>query len=611
MSLTKIKYDAVFSLGSNSLANRKARKHFPQVSGYSPMDGCVTPGLEDAIAILMSGGELGMRLQNLKYLGKAEDGRTKVIDTATGVLFNGAWQTDDLEKGYHRVKLVWDRRLRRVLRVLCDPEAHPLFIWLASGYDNYAEIDQYYRPCLHRTYGYDISTAKAAIQCIRSNFPAQASLLYIDYDQGLPTPELRHMDSKLIACSHGHAMPQDSQEEFYDKLLQELEPVFSELLQPLEGLGERTRQIHELEKEDSVIAAKAVDWQDYLYIDSCTKVAYRETLPEKKYTVLHYVRNKFLTICPQDGSSSDLHFHRGENSALWQQTFRTVADLYPELAAVKKEEQKSDAPQEIHFTETPTKNVTVTSLWVGEILPEWAQLSIKSWITHGHHYRLYLYYDCDTVPEGVEIKDAREILPEEAIFYNYQYHNFSYWWRWIWLAKYGGIWVDTDLVCVNDEIPLQQTLPMLPDARLDTYMMYFPKSHMIPSILSQIGENPTWIAPWDTDMTARRKYKMMQGVNAEARRKAAPYGYADLQHHAGGLSKMPYEVQYWGKSVCGGEYADFPEQWYVEGKALGDVIKPETFALHLCGTQSANNKLIKEEMPSCVYTELLRKYLAP
>jgi len=83
------------------------------------------------------------------------------------------------------------------------------------------------------------------------------------------------------------------------------------------------------------------------------------------------------------------------------------------------------------------------------------QLSIKSFLRHGHAYHLYLYEKIRNVPEGVIIKDANEILPGSMIF-RYQrgpgkgsYAGFSDLFRYKLLLDRGGIWADLDFVCLK------------------------------------------------------------------------------------------------------------------------------------------------------------------
>src|SRR6187549_2184730 len=99
--------------------------------------------------------------------------------------------------------------------------------------------------------------------------------------------------------------------------------------------------------------------------------------------------------------------------------------------------------------------ITVQSLWVGEVLPPLQQLSIRSFLAHGHQYHLYAYGDLQGAPEGAVVIDAATILPAESIFY-YQHgfgqgsvSAFSNLFRYKLICERGGWWVDTDVVCLK------------------------------------------------------------------------------------------------------------------------------------------------------------------
>ena len=93
----------------------------------------------------------------------------------------------------------------------------------------------------------------------------------------------------------------------------------------------------------------------------------------------------------------------------------------------------------------------IQSLWIGDELSIMEQLSIKSFLYHGHEYHLYTYGSIKNIPDGTTIKDANEIVPENKIF---RYKNgsvsaFSNYFRFKLLYLKGGYWADTDLICVR------------------------------------------------------------------------------------------------------------------------------------------------------------------
>ena len=93
----------------------------------------------------------------------------------------------------------------------------------------------------------------------------------------------------------------------------------------------------------------------------------------------------------------------------------------------------------------------IQSLWIGKSLSKLEQLSMKSFIDHGHIYHLYTYDNVENIPNGVIVKDGNDILSKDEI---YTYKNgsvsaFSNLFRFTLLYKKGGYWVDTDLICLK------------------------------------------------------------------------------------------------------------------------------------------------------------------
>lgn len=83
------------------------------------------------------------------------------------------------------------------------------------------------------------------------------------------------------------------------------------------------------------------------------------------------------------------------------------------------------------------------------------KLSLNSFIQHGHNVHLYTYGDIEGVPNGVVVKDARSVTPEEQVFSGTKgpgkgsYAEFSDRFRYKLLYQRGGIWIDCDVVCLK------------------------------------------------------------------------------------------------------------------------------------------------------------------
>jgi hypothetical protein len=97
-------------------------------------------------------------------------------------------------------------------------------------------------------------------------------------------------------------------------------------------------------------------------------------------------------------------------------------------------------------------NDPIQSLWIGARLSTLEKLSIQSFLDYGHRYHLYAYRDLPDLPRGAMLRDAGELLPASQIFQYRErksYAAFSNVFRYKLLFERGGIWSDTDVVCLR------------------------------------------------------------------------------------------------------------------------------------------------------------------
>ncbi|MDO5620907.1 MAG: hypothetical protein Q4G24_05495 [Paracoccus sp. (in: a-proteobacteria)] len=99
------------------------------------------------------------------------------------------------------------------------------------------------------------------------------------------------------------------------------------------------------------------------------------------------------------------------------------------------------------------KEYAVAALWIGGNLSYLEQLCLKSFVDAGQHTILYTYEGVTNAPEGVEMRDANEILSSDNLLTNERtgspaLHSDVF--RYHMLAKHDDlIWVDTDAYCVR------------------------------------------------------------------------------------------------------------------------------------------------------------------
>ena len=96
----------------------------------------------------------------------------------------------------------------------------------------------------------------------------------------------------------------------------------------------------------------------------------------------------------------------------------------------------------------------IQGLWVEGPLTAMEQLSVRSFLAHGHPYHLYSYDAVPNLPAGAELRSAAEVLPASAVF-RYSaaeggsFAAFSNLFRYRLLHERGGWWADTDVVCLR------------------------------------------------------------------------------------------------------------------------------------------------------------------
>lgn len=139
------------------------------------------------------------------------------------------------------------------------------------------------------------------------------------------------------------------------------------------------------------------------------------------------------------------------------------------------------------------------SLWIGPELSPLEALCIRSFLDNGHAFRLFAYADVAGIPAGCERADAREILPESAVFAYSRgqgqgtYAGFADLFRYRMLLDRGGWWVDTDVVCLARDIP-EPTISLAreDDTHVNIAVLRFPAGH------------PAMQAAYDTAVAAGR-----------------------------------------------------------------------------------------------------------
>jgi hypothetical protein len=234
-------------------------------------------------------------------------------------------------------------------------------------------------------------------------------------------------------------------------------------------------------------------------------------------------------------------------------------------------------------------NRIIQGLWIGEELSAMEQLSLASFLAHGHEYHLYTYERVRSVPAGVVMREAEEILPQSRAFMYSQHRTwsgFANFFRYKLLLERGGWWADTDLVCLR------------PFDFGDDFV--FSSEFSVGRQMVNIGAIKTPAGAeimsymWDVCQT-KDPAKLVWGETGPALMEQAVEKFA-MQRH----------VQSW-KTFCPIGFRDWTKLLDPDPPSFGD----ETFAVHLwhemwrAGNQDKN----AHYHPDCLYERLRRQYL--
>lgn len=261
------------------------------------------------------------------------------------------------------------------------------------------------------------------------------------------------------------------------------------------------------------------------------------------------------------------------------------------------------------------KHQKITGLWVGDSLPLLAQLCIQSFLDHGHEFQLFTYKHYANIPPGATVRDAREILPEEAVFYheNGSLAPFADWFRNEFLVREGGYWTDLDVACLSDDFPGADTWFCLQEKGLVAVgVVAFPPHHPLMEALRTMAEDPAAAVPWDSqEETAAKKQLAAQVPDVVERRRTAPWGHCgpegftrvlrhfDMLSQAACPSRLyPLHYTVWRKCYNGDCHLHSPElqnAWAIH--LWGEMLRHEPDAFENVSRSSIVGELLDRHLP--------------
>ena len=194
------------------------------------------------------------------------------------------------------------------------------------------------------------------------------------------------------------------------------------------------------------------------------------------------------------------------------------------------------APTELGARRLPT----IQMFWHGPALSRIEQLSMMSFMRNGHPVHLYVYEEPQGVPDGVRVMNAAEILPRSSLFLHRRRQSvahFADWFRYRLLFARGGLWADTDMVCLQPfDYPSPVVFAWQDDRHLNNAVLGLPAGDALAEWLANACEFPNRILPYDSFrmrlMKLKRRFK---GMGRESVRwgDTGPYGLTRAARHLG------------------------------------------------------------------------------
>jgi hypothetical protein len=228
------------------------------------------------------------------------------------------------------------------------------------------------------------------------------------------------------------------------------------------------------------------------------------------------------------------------------------------------------------------------TLWIGARLGPVERACLRSVIRHGQSLSLYCYGPVDGVPEGVELRDAAEILPASLIL---RHHSgsvalFSNWFRYELLRREAGIWVDTDLYMLA---PLAEAPAYLfgweDETRIASGVLQLPPDSAVLDDMLALFERqtiPFWL-PWHERGMAwfRRLRTGRTGVELMPWGATGPRALTALARKYGVADQAAPPSRFYPVHYRDAEWIRDP------ARTLGEMVAPDSVAVHLW------NELIK------------------
>lgn len=187
--------------------------------------------------------------------------------------------------------------------------------------------------------------------------------------------------------------------------------------------------------------------------------------------------------------------------------------------------------------------------WHGAALSRIERLSLVSFLANGHRLQLHVYEEPGGVPPGVELLDASAVLPRERLFRHAKTNSvaiFADWFRYRLLHERGGVWADTDVVCLR---PFDYAAPEIfaweDESTISNAVLGLPPRHELAAWMAEFCEHPHRPLPYDDRRMRWRRWRRrwLEGNRRGNIRwgESGPLGFTRAARHLGHADKaLPF-----------------------------------------------------------------------
>ena len=187
----------------------------------------------------------------------------------------------------------------------------------------------------------------------------------------------------------------------------------------------------------------------------------------------------------------------------------------------------------------------ISMFWHGPALSRLERLCVSSFVAHGHKVRLYAYEEL-AAPAGVALMDAATVLPRTVLDAHPKSRPMALFadrFRYQLLLREGGLWVDTDVVCLK---PFAYSHPEIfgwqDEHSINNAVLGLPAGHDLAEWMLRVCEQPHRFHPYDNFKTRRRKLMARFGLRSKVQWGATgPFGFTRAARYLGHAHKgLPF-----------------------------------------------------------------------